>query len=130
MLFPPDTYTTSGLEVVLVHHDVDSEVECDEHPGNRGLANKFIAEQNRCAVVINVQESQRLLHENEEDSIQQIKILGEVVEIVRTRRFCDQPVLPQNAAVETIVPESWDELLDEEDQKTARDHRETEVVDE
>lgn len=38
-LLPPDTNTTSALEIVPVHHDVNTQVEGNRDPGNGSRAN-------------------------------------------------------------------------------------------
>jgi hypothetical protein len=83
VLLPPDADATRGLEVVPVHDDVDGEVEGDNNPGDGGVAKKLgVAEKSRGTVVVGVEEGQGLLLENEEDGVDQLEVLGQVVELV------------------------------------------------
>jgi hypothetical protein len=56
-LLPPDANTTSALEIVPVHNDMNSEVQVNHNPGDRGVADKLgVAENRSGTVVIAVQE--------------------------------------------------------------------------
>ena len=82
VLLPPDANAARGLEVVPVHDDVDGEVEDDGHPGHRGVAEQLgVAKQGGRAMVVGVQEGERLLLEEEEDGVDELEVLGEVVEL-------------------------------------------------
>lgn len=55
---PPNTDTTSALEVVPVHNNVHHEVKGDWNPGDSSQANKLsVAKEGSCAVVVAVEES-------------------------------------------------------------------------
>ena len=59
-LLPPDADTAGTLEVVPVHDDVNSEVQGDDNPRDRGVAEKLgVAEDSGSAVVVGVQEGWR-----------------------------------------------------------------------
>lgn len=61
-LLPPDSDATSTLEVVPVHHDVDSQVQRNRDPGNSGIADQLgVAENSSSAMVVAVEESYRVL---------------------------------------------------------------------
>lgn len=82
VLLPPDLDAARGLEVVPVHDDVDGEVEGDDDPRDGGVAEQLsVAEQGGGAVVVGVQEGERLLLEDEEDGVDQLEVLGQVVEL-------------------------------------------------
>lgn len=82
VLLPPDANATRGLEVVPVHDNVDGEVEGDDDPGNGGVAEELgVAEKSGGTVVVGVEEGQGLLLEDEEDGVNQLEVLGEVVEL-------------------------------------------------
>ena len=99
-LLPPNLHTSSGLEIVPVHYYMDSEVESDGHPGYRGLSDKLcVAKERGCAVVVGMQECQRLLLKNQEDGVKQLEVLGEVVEVVEN----EQILGPASAATDTII---------------------------
>jgi hypothetical protein len=90
VLLPPDADATRGLEVVPVHDDVDGEVERDNDPGDGGVAEKLgVAEKSGGTVVVGVEEGQGLLLEDEEDGVDQLKVLGQVVEL---EGFCQRCV--------------------------------------
>jgi hypothetical protein len=61
---------------------VDAEVEGDRDPGDGGETNELgVAEEGGRAVVVRVQEGQGLLLQDEEDGVDQLEVLGEVVEL-------------------------------------------------
>ena len=56
-LLPPDADTSGALEVVPVHDDVDSQVQVNDNPGNRGVTDQLsVAQNSGGAVVVAVQE--------------------------------------------------------------------------
>lgn len=60
--FPPNTDTEGGKEVIPVHHHMDTQVQADWHPQNRGGSNKLgVAKQSSSTMVVSVEESQLLL---------------------------------------------------------------------
>lgn len=82
VLLPPDTDTARGLEVVPVHDDMDHEVQRDRDPGDGGVTDQLgVAEQRRRSVVVGVEECERLLLEEEEAGINQLKVFGQVVQL-------------------------------------------------
>ena len=82
VLLPPDADATRGLEVVPVHDDVDGKVEGDDNPGDGGVAEELgVAKKSGGTVVVGVEEGQGLLLEDEEDGVNQLEVLGEVVEL-------------------------------------------------
>jgi hypothetical protein len=84
VLLPPDTDTTSTLEVVPVHNNMDGQVESDGNPGNRGQSNQLSpAQQSGGAVVVGVEESQGLLLQDKEDGVKEFEVLVEVIELVQ-----------------------------------------------
>jgi hypothetical protein len=86
-LLPPDSDATSALEVVPVHDNVDRQVEDNGDPGDGGQANQLgVAEKSGSTVVVAVEEGQRLLLEEQEDGVEQLKVLGEVVELMNITR--------------------------------------------
>jgi hypothetical protein len=100
VLLPPDADSTRALEVVPVHDDVDGQVERNRNPGHGRVTQELsVAEESGGTMVVSVQEScnyvssglqvfvqsairtQRLLLEEEEDGIDEFKVLGQVVEL-------------------------------------------------
>jgi len=62
IFLPPDADSPRTLEVVPVHDNVDHKIQSYRDPRNRGVANELgVAEKGRCAMVIGMEESQRLL---------------------------------------------------------------------
>lgn len=81
-LLPPDLDATSALEVVPVHDNVHSQVEDNGNPRDGGQANQLsVAKKSGGSVVVAVEEGQRLLLEEQEDGVEQLKVLGQVVEL-------------------------------------------------
>ena len=57
VLLPPDADAARALEVVPVHDDVDSQVECDDGPRDGGVADELcVAEKSGRAMVVGVEE--------------------------------------------------------------------------
>lgn len=107
-LLPPDADATGALEVVPVHDDVDGQVQADDHPGDRGVSDQLrVAENSGSAMVVAVEEgwrresasgdpagrgvglagcrlTERLLLQEQEDGVQELEVLGQVVELGRT----------------------------------------------
>lgn len=82
VLLPPDADAARGLEVVPVHDNVDGEVEGDDDPGDGGVAEELgVAEESGGTVVVGVEEGQGLLLEDEEDGVDQLEVLGQVIEL-------------------------------------------------
>lgn len=58
------------------------EVEDDGHPGDGGVAEELgVAEQGGGAVMVGVEEGEGLLLEEEEAGVEELEVLGEVVEL-------------------------------------------------
>jgi hypothetical protein len=82
-LLPPDANTTSTLEVVPVHHNVNEEVDGDRHPLDSSQTNQLsIAQESGGTVVVGVEEGQRLLLQEEEDGVEELEVLVEVVKLL------------------------------------------------
>lgn len=82
---PPDANATRALEIVPVHHHMDRQVQRDDDPRDRRRANKLgVAKERRGAVMVAVQERQGLLLEEEEARVEQLEVLGQVVQLNRT----------------------------------------------
>lgn len=72
---PPDADATGALEVVPVHHDVDQEVQGDGHPWDGSVADQLGVAEERCgAMVVGMEEGERLLLEDEEDGIEELEV--------------------------------------------------------
>lgn len=153
-LLPPDTDTTGTLEVVPVHDDVHQKVDVNDNPLNRSQTNKLgIAEKRRSAVVVGMKEGKRLLLEEQEDSVDEFEVLGQVVELFgniisildRSEQYLSSAVStyvvqnnkrPRPSTVvitdsieDTMSPDSREKLLNEESQESAADQGEVKIVD-
>lgn len=83
VLLPPDAGTTGSGVVVVVHDDVNKQVDRDDNPLNRsGTLKLGVAEDCGCRVVEDVEEGKWLLLENEEDSVKELEVLDVVVDHV------------------------------------------------
>lgn len=61
---------------------MNHQVEGDRNPRDGGQTNELgVAEESRGTVVVSVEEGQGLLLEEEEDGVDQLEVLGEVVEL-------------------------------------------------
>lgn len=59
-LLPPNADATSALEVIPIHDDVNSQVQGDGNPRDRGRANELsVAEESSSTVVVAVEEGCR-----------------------------------------------------------------------
>lgn len=88
VLLPPNSDAARGLEVVPVHDDVNHQVQRDWDPGHCGVAEELgVAEEGGRTVVVGVEEGERLLLEEEEARVEELKVLGEVVQLVKMSVF-------------------------------------------
>jgi hypothetical protein len=84
MAFPPWRFGyQDGSRVVVVHDDMDEEVEDDGDPGDGGVALEFdVAEEGRHGVVVDVEEFGLLFFEGEEEGVDELVVFEEVVDVV------------------------------------------------
>jgi hypothetical protein len=103
-LLPPDADATSALEVIPVHDNVHGQVKDNGDPRDRGRTNELrVAEKSGSTMVIAVEEgchglaetssstvgdfrvchTEGLLLEEQEDSVEELQILGEIVELAK-----------------------------------------------
>jgi len=74
-LLPPDLVAGGRHEVVVVHEDVDEEVERDDNPRHRRAAVELsVAQDGRGGVVEDVEELEGLLLDDEEDGVKQLPV--------------------------------------------------------
>jgi hypothetical protein len=130
-LLPPNTDTTSALEVVPVHDDVNEEVQDDGDPRDGGGTDELgVAEEGGSTMVVAVEEGQRLLLEEQEDGVKELEVLGEVVEVVQNDKGLGPATLSiTNSVEDTTTDNSGQKLLNEESQKSTTDQSQIEVVD-
>jgi len=83
ILLPPNPLATSGRIVVVIHENVNREVETDDNPGDTGAAVKLgKAQESSDGVVVHMQESKWFLLQDEEDGVKEFEILEIVVDNV------------------------------------------------
>jgi len=83
ILLPPNPLATSGCVVVVIHENVNSEVEGDDDPGNASATVKLSkAQESGDGVVVYMQESKRFLLQDEENGVKEFEILEIVVDNV------------------------------------------------
>jgi len=83
VLLPPYLLATSGCIVVIIHENVNREVEGDDDPGDAGAAVKLSkAQESSHSVVVHMQEGKRFLLQDEENSVEEFKVLEKVVDNV------------------------------------------------
>jgi hypothetical protein len=130
VFLPPDADTTGSLEVIPIHDDVNSQVQRDRHPRNRGVANELrVAEESGRAMVIGVEESERLLFEDEKDSIDEFEVFGQVIHIVEHNQSIGPTSIVATNGMENAVSRQFGEkLFDEEGQETTADEGQIEIV--
>jgi hypothetical protein len=130
-----------------------SQVKDNGDPRDGGQANQLsVAEKSGGTVVVAVEEGQGLLLEEQEDGVEQLQVLGQVVELEKhpllvhtaTFRFStyfthvvenNQRLSPATIVVadgkeDTLADNSGQKLLNEESQEEAADGGQVEVVDE
>lgn len=82
VLLPPDADATSTLEVVPVHDHVDQQVDGNGNPLHSSQTDELgVAQKSSGAVVVGVEESQRLLLEDKEQGIDEFPVLVDVVQL-------------------------------------------------
>ena len=65
-----------------VHDHMDAEVQRDRDPRNRSVSDELgIAEKCGGAVVVSVKESKRFLLEDKEDSVDELEVLGQIIQL-------------------------------------------------
>lgn len=109
---------------------MDKEVQSDGNPLNRCATNQLcIAKDRRCAVVVAVKESQRLLLEEEENRVQEFEIFGEIGHIVQDHeRLCPAAISIADGEESSASNESGEQLLNKKGEENSADSREDEVV--
>lgn len=131
VFLPPDADAARALEVVPVHDNMNHQVQGNDDPRNRSVADQLgVAEESSCAMVIGMQESQWLLLQEQEAGIDQFEEFGEVVEIVQNNQLVGPATLVVTDCEENAVPGNrWDQLLGEKHQQNEADGRQEEIVD-
>lgn len=79
---PPNADTTSTLEIVPVHQNMNEKVQANHNPLDGCRTNELgVAKQCCSAMMVRVEESQWLLFEKEKDRVDQFKVFGQVIEL-------------------------------------------------
>lgn len=83
VLLPPYLDTSRSLEVIPVHDHMNHEVEGDWNPRDGCVAKQLgVAEESSRAMVVGMEKCQGLLLEEKEDGVDQLQVLGQVVELL------------------------------------------------
>jgi len=81
VLLPPDLLSTSGCVVVVIHEDVNGEVETDDDPRDAGATIELgKAQESSDSVVVYMKESKRFLLQHKENCIEELEVLEIVVD--------------------------------------------------
>ena len=152
---PPNADTTSTLEIVPVHHNMNQKVNRDGNPLHGGQTNELsVAQESGGAVVIRVEEGQRLLLEEQENGVDQFEVFGQVVELgpcqssmphshisYHIRLRCTAYIVDDNEGLgpstivvadseeDTVSPDCRQQLFDEKSQQSTTDDGQVEIVD-
>jgi len=95
VFLPPDLLSSSGCVVVVIHENVNGEVETDDDPRNASATIELgKAQESSDSVVVYMKESKRFLLQHEENGIEELKVL----EIVVDNIIEFQPVKPDVTA--------------------------------
>ncbi|KAI6755183.1 hypothetical protein HG531_004289 [Fusarium graminearum] len=98
---PPNTDTTSALEVVPVHDDVDEEVQDNGNPRDGGGTDELsVAEESGSTMV--------------EDGVEELEVLCEVVELCNDKGLGPATLSITNSMEDTATDNSGEKLLNEE----------------
>jgi hypothetical protein len=126
---------------------MDGQVEDDWDPGDGGMAEELsVAQKGSGAVVVGVQECERLLLEEEEDGVEEFEVLGQVVELwsmsaidvmcktVQTyvvqdnKRRRPSTIVVANGVEHASPHQRWNQLLQKQQQQYSTNRRQVKVV--
>lgn len=128
-LLPPDADTARAEEVVPVHDHVDAEVQDDGDPFDGGSAGQLrVAEQRGRAVVVGVQEQQFLALEDQKHGVEQLEVLGQVVQVVQGDELGGKRFPRADCPEQTVLGDHGHQLLDEQQQQDQRNGGQQQVV--
>jgi len=83
IFLPPYLLATSGCIVVIIHQNVNGEVEGDDDPGDAGAAVELgKAQESSDSVVVYMEEGKRFLLQYEENGVEELEVLEVVVDDV------------------------------------------------
>jgi len=130
VFLPPDANSTSGLEVVPIHDHMHSQVQRDRNPGHSSAADQLsVAEKSGRTMVIGVEESQRLLLEDQEQGVNEFEVFGQVIHIVQHNQLSGPASIVAADSMKNAVSNHLREkLLDKEGQQTPTDDGQVEIV--
>lgn len=129
-LLPPHSDTSRSQEVVEVHDNVDKQVKGDGDPRDRGLTNELgVAQKSSGTMVVGVEESQLLLSQHKENGVDQLKVLGQVVEVVAEDNGLSPRSVVADGVEDTLSDNDGEELLNEEEEEHTGQKGEEDVVD-
>ena len=127
---PPRSEADGRQEVIEVHDNVHSKVQEDGNPLDRGVADDLgVAEDHGEGVVVDVEEAGLAAAEDEEGGVDELVVLGEVVEVVDEHDGgVGEGLDVADGPDEAVADETGDDVLEEEGEEDERDAAEKEVV--
>lgn len=130
VLLPPDLGAAGSGVVVVVHDNVNSEVEGNDNPLDRGLAVELgVAEDSSSGVVEDMKESKRLLLEDEEDSVDELNVLEVVVDHVVSDQSRGEGRSAANRPEETVLEEKRNNFFKHQHEEKTRTEGKVDIVD-
>lgn len=134
------------MRFIPVHNHVNGQIQSDGNPGHSCVSDKLSVTQ-KCssAMVVSVKERERLLLEHEEKCINQLEVLGQIVELraldAQDDRAWSQTyvveddqlsspatIMIANCMEDTLSGQSWKELFNEQSQQDTTDDSQVEVM--
>lgn len=129
-LLPPHSDASRGQEVVEVHDNVNKQVEDNGDPRDGGSANQLgVAEKGGGTVVVGVQEGELLLSQHQEHGVDELKVLGQVVEVVAENNGLGPRSVVADGVQDAVSHEDGEQLLDEKHKEHAGEQGQEHVVD-
>jgi len=130
IFLPPDSSTSSSAEVVPVHENVDSQVQDDRNPRDRGGSDKLsVAKQCSHTVVEPVKEFELLLLDDEEDGVKQLPVLDQIVKVIQKLQLLSPSLRRADGEEDTIFSNNRNQFLNQKHQQDKRNSCQEQVVD-
>lgn len=128
-LLPPHLDATRTQEVVPVHDDMDSQVQRDRDPLHSSVTSQLgVAQQGSSTVVVDMQEQQLLLLQHQENCVDQLPVLGQVVQVVQGHQLRRESTFIADSVEQAIVEPKRNQLLDQQQQQEQRGQGQTQVM--
>jgi len=129
VLLPPETSSTGGCVVVIVHNNMDCKVLGDDRPRDASSSIQLgVAEQSGGRVVEDVKELQRFLLERKENGIDEFQILEVIIYHIIEFHPRSPRTFTTQCGMETMIPHYWNNLLQHESQEQQAARAEDDIV--